>query len=55
MSQQEPDLRFHICGILFAFSLLLHVEAVTELRDAAKECHTRCRQSVVVIRELSRK
>jgi len=45
MSQQEPDLRFHICGILFAFSLLLDVEAITELCDAAKECHTRRCQS----------
>ena len=53
MSQQEPDLRFHICDILFAFSLLLDVEVVTELCDAAKECYTRCHQPVVVIRELS--
>lgn len=36
MSQQEPDLRFHICGMLFAFSLLLNVEVVTELCDTAK-------------------
>lgn len=33
---QEPDLRFHICGILFAFILFVDVEAVTEFCDTAR-------------------